>query len=120
MNTTPQYRPGTKPSNVPAALWTGLAIAVAGFALRITTRQITVDDSGYSCSYHDYAGYLVAAGILVCVVVAWAGRPAKPVSLRLATPLMVALTVVLLALAVFHVLRGTGAVFNACDGHPLP
>jgi len=117
---SPQFRPSTKLNAVPTPFWVGLGIAAITFVFHLSTKTVVVDGSGYSCEYHDYAGFIGAALIVVCVIAGWAGRKQLHAARRLALPLMYGATAVLLALALLHVLRGVGTIGSACDGHPLP
>lgn len=116
----PPRRPHISFGAVPTAFWVGLAIGAVAFFVKLTSQTISSGSHGYSCSYHNYAGFLAAAGIVVCLIVGWAARASVRADYRLAVPLTLAISVLMLGLAFVHVLRGTGTIQNPCDAHPLP
>lgn len=116
----PPGRPHISFGAVPTAFWVGLAIGAGAFLVKITSRQISSGSDGYSCTYHNYAGFLAAAGIVVCLLIGWAAWTSVRADYRLAVPVMLAISVLMVVLAFVHVLRGTGTIQNPCDAHPLP
>lgn len=116
----PPPRRGSGFGAVPTAFWVGLIIGGVAFAVKITSQQITSGSGGYSCSYLNFAGLLAAAAIGLCLVAGWAGRARSRWRARLTLPWMTVISILLVALGTVHALRGTGAIANPCDGHPLP
>ena len=117
---SPQFRASRNLAHTPVAFWTGLAIGLVGLIVHVSSTRVVPDSSGYSCSYHEYSSWLFAALVLIGTGAGWVGRHSVHVARRLADPLMFGWSVVLIGLAAYLVLRGLGAVDNACDSHPMP
>ena len=91
---------GTRLRDVPKPFWVGGAVAVLGFFLHAYYYRIASGSGGYSCSYLDFGALVVAAVVVACVGGGWVAWANRHVARRLATPWMLACSLVLLVLAV--------------------
>ncbi|SHG74968.1 hypothetical protein SAMN05443575_2691 [Jatrophihabitans endophyticus] len=114
-------RPVLGVRDVPVPVWVALALGAVGFVLRVSFQEIVVGTGvGYSCTYTDIAGFGFAVALVGCTVAAWRSWSARAAAWRIPVPFMAVFTVVALALAVVHALRGNGTIMSPCDSHPMP
>lgn len=103
------------PRDVPPALYVGLAVAVVGFFVKITSLATTsVNGVIQSCSYQDYGAFLAAVVCLVCAGLGISRRRSRPYSHPVHPGVVYALAAVLVLFAVVHVLRGLGIIGGPC------
>lgn len=111
-------RPRSAAGSVPNAFWAALIVGAVAFAVKISVQVETSGSDGYSCSYHNFAGFAAAAAIVVLLLIGLVARASVHPEARLAGSLTMLFTVVLLGLAVVHLLRGTGSIQSECAGQP--
>lgn len=100
--------------HVPKAFWVGLVLFALAFVVNLSTTSRSSSSAGASCSYTDIAALGFAAAIIICIAAAWQDRKSRHPARRLNAPAMFVFSAVLVALAVVHVLRGTGTLGGPC------
>ncbi|MGH3446581.1 MAG: hypothetical protein ACRDP4_03050 [Nocardioidaceae bacterium] len=110
-----QRGPSTDLRELPKSLWVGLVVGVLAFFVTISSHtEERVNGVQTSCSYTDFAALVGALACIICVPAAWMARGKLSRRRQSALWLMAPGSLLLIAFAVVHVLRGLGVVGGPC------
>lgn len=102
-------------TRIPTAFKGAAVVGIVGFFVSFADIQQTVVNGAVtSCSFIDYAGFVVAGIIVVCVLAGYRENATRHIARRLELDRMVYFSVVLGLLAGFHLIRGAGVIGGSC------
>lgn len=106
--------PTLRPGDVPMPLYVGLAVAVVGFFVSLSSLATSNIGGVQTCAYQDYGAMIAAVVCLLCAGLGIHRRTTQQVRYPVQRWVVYLLAGVLVIAAVVHALRGFGIIGGPC------